>query len=133
LHNPLDAAGLAGHKRTENLLTYLVLLHVVGAAWLVWRFRALLSGGGEGGGGTTAGGGGGRPPPGPGRRGTRLRRVASNRSNDGGAGGGPAGVHATFSFADLTGVTTEGGGDGGGAVGGVRRAPSRGALGRRAV
>jgi hypothetical protein len=131
LHNPLDAAGLAGHKRAENLLTYLVLLHLIGAAWLAWRYRALLSGGGGGGeGGGGSGADAGRPPHG--RRGTRLRRVASSRANDDRSG--PAGVSATFSFADLTGVSTEGGeGGAAAAVGGVRRAPSRGTLGRRGV
>ena len=79
LHNPLDAP-LAGHKRSENLLTYLVLAHVALALFLAWRYWRRAGGGEEG--------------EGPARRtrGGGLRRVPSR---------GPARVSAAYSFADL--------------------------------
>lgn len=127
LHNPLDAP-LAGHKRSERLLTWLVVAHILAALALAWRYwrRGWGEEGGELAGRRTRGGGG-------------LRRVPSR-------GGGGGRVSAAYSFADLGsaeagGATTTRGGsvaapvvDGGSAemvgIGMGARRVSRGALRR---
>jgi hypothetical protein len=117
LHNPLDAP-LAGHQRSESLLTWLIIAHVIGACVLAYRFW--VRGGSEE-------GEGGAPGP---------RRGAARR---GGLAGRPT-VSAAYSFADLTdaggggGPTTvvvdRGGGGSAEMVGMGARRMSRGALRR---
>jgi len=112
LHNPLDAP-LAGHKRSERLLTWLIIAHVIGACALAYRFwrRGVRDEGGEG---------------------------APARARRGGPGRVPSRpmVSAAYSFADLadTGPTSVvvdwGGGGSAEMVGMGARRVSRGALRR---
>lgn len=121
LHNPLDTP-LAGHKKSERLLTWLIIAHIVFAAFLAWWWRRRGAGAdGDGEGGVASPGGRGRAAR------TGLRRPPSRGR-----------VGATYSYADLTAengptsVVVDGGGSTEmvGIVGMGARRVSRGALRR---